>query len=156
LWAERLATKVLRGLPPSFELDDLKQAALGEHWKRCGLYDKAINNSYRGYAYRWIDGAIRMSVRRGEYREATHAPLPCGSAITVDGRENPEVRLLAREREHNVDGPRRYRQMAKLHKWMGELSRGDRDVLARWMDGREADAAAVRVAVARLKRLSVA
>lgn len=147
-------------MPASFELDDLKQVALVEHWKRCGLYDQRKNDNYRGYAYLWIDGAVRMATRRKEYREATLERLPCGRATTVDGREDPESRVLARERERNVDGPRRYRQMAKLHAWMRELSRGDRELLVRWMDGRAADdvetAAAVRVAVARLKRLSVA
>ena len=134
--------------------------ALVEHWKRCGLYDELKNDNYRGYAYLWIDGAVKMASRRKEYREATLERLPCGRATTVDGREDPETVLLRRERQRNVDGPRRYRQMAKVHRWMAELSRGDRELLVRWMEGRAADdvatAAAVRVAVARLKRLSVA
>lgn len=160
LWAEGIGAKVLRGLPASFEPDDLKQVALAEHWKRCGLYNELKNDNYRGYAYLWIDGAVRMATRRREYREATLERLPCGRATTVDGREDPETHLLRREREHNVDGPRRYRQLAKLHKWMDGLSRADRALLVRWLEGRAADdvatAAAVRVAVARLKRLSVA
>lgn len=160
LWAEGIGAKVLRGLPASFELDDLRQVALVEHWRRCGLYDERKNDNYRGYAYLWIDGAVRMATRRREYREATLERLPCGRATTVDGREDPEMHLLAREQQHNVDGPRHFRQMRKLQRWMLQLSRADRELLERWLEGRAADdaatAAAVRVAVARLKRLSVA
>jgi RNA polymerase sigma factor (sigma-70 family) len=75
VWAEQLARSVHRKLPPSFDLDDLKQVARIAHWKRCQLYDPVANDHYRGYAYLWIRGAVLMSIRRRNWKEATNEGL---------------------------------------------------------------------------------
>src|ERR1700733_13710312 len=75
-WAASVGRNVARGLPPSFDLDDLQQIAVIEHWRRVDLYDGASGVPYRAYAYLAIRGAVLMACRRKAYREATHDELP--------------------------------------------------------------------------------
>jgi RNA polymerase sigma factor (sigma-70 family) len=74
-WAERIARSVKRGLPPSFDVEDLEQAARIELWRQTEKYDPSKNDSFQGFAHLAIHGAVLMQCRRRKYREATHEPL---------------------------------------------------------------------------------
>lgn len=71
-WAEQIARNVARKVPVSIHVEDLKQEALIELWKRAQTYDP--NNEegvpFRGYAYLAVRGACLMICRRRAYREA--------------------------------------------------------------------------------------
>jgi RNA polymerase sigma factor (sigma-70 family) len=115
-WAAAIACNVHRKMPPSFELDDLVQSAYIELWKRTRLYDPQRNDSFQGFAYLPIRGAVLMGCRRRHYREATHFSLntaarsangvhrfegtgAIASQTTLeDQRHDPEEALLASER----------------------------------------------------------
>lgn len=127
-WAEAIAREVKRGLPPSFDVQDLEQAARIEHWRRVQSYDPARNNEYRGYAYLAIRGAVLMSCRRKEYRERTHDEL---HARHVDPRPLPDQILLEREERRNCSGPRERRKLAKVRAAMATLPAADAYLLRR-------------------------
>jgi RNA polymerase sigma factor (sigma-70 family) len=74
-WADTVAGQVARRLPPSFELDDLKQVARMETWRQMQKFDPAFGSSFSCFAYAAVKGAVLMSVRRRAYRDATHLEL---------------------------------------------------------------------------------
>lgn len=82
-WAEQIARRVHRKMPPSIELDDLVQEALIELHRRVGMYDPAKNDNFQGYAYQAVYGACLMACRRRHYRNATAAPLDCAEVTRV-------------------------------------------------------------------------
>src|SRR3977135_1976276 len=86
-WAERIARKVWRHLPPSFDLDDLQQIARIAHWKQVGLYDPTRGVPYQPFAYHAVHGAVRMACRRRHYQENTHGEL---SALHIDSHMRPD------------------------------------------------------------------
>ena len=166
-WAEGIARSVHRTLPPSFDIADLQQEAVIEHWKRVESYDPALNDNYRAYAYPWVLNAVRMATRRKAYREATHEEL--NGYPYVDPAPQPDAVLLAREERRNVTGPRDRRRLAKVRAALAELPPADAYLLRRYMAGADADAMArlwggnpktwekrLMRAVARLKRARLA
>jgi hypothetical protein len=132
LWAESIGRSVSRGLPPSFDIDDLKQTAVIEHWHRVLLFEPLLGVPYRAYAYCWIRNAVRMTCRRKHYREATHEELKQGSdarGFVIDPSPNAEATMLRREERRNVSGPRAYRQRAKIRVAMAILPNEDADLV---------------------------
>ena len=141
-WAESIAHKVHRGLPPSFDIDDLEQIARIQHWRCVEAYDPSRNDNYRAFAYFPIRGAVLMSCRRRNYREATHEELPeekpnrrggrqhpVTSDVPCEKRPGPEEVLLRREQWRNVGGPREYRQRVKLRVALALLPAEDADLV---------------------------
>jgi RNA polymerase sigma factor (sigma-70 family) len=80
-WAASVGQSVGRHLPPSFDVQDLIQIALIQHWRCVENFDATPGHGYtcgvpyRLYAYPAIRGAVLMSCRRRHYREATHQSL---------------------------------------------------------------------------------
>lgn len=93
-WAHEIARKEHKHLPPSFDLEDLQQVAAIEHWKRSGMYDAARNDSYQGYAYRAVRGAVLMACRRKHWTAATSEELPLNQ---VDEAPSAEEVLISRQ-----------------------------------------------------------
>lgn len=96
-WAHEIARKEHRHLPPSFDVEDLQQVAAIEHWKRTGSYDETRNNSYQGYAYLAVRGAVLMACRRRHWVAATSEELPMNQ---VDDAPSAEEQLIAEEEGH--------------------------------------------------------
>ena len=67
-WAASIERSVRRKLPPSFDVQDLAQIALIQHWRCVEQYDPARGVPYRAYAYFPIRGAVLMACRRREHR----------------------------------------------------------------------------------------
>jgi hypothetical protein len=169
-WAESVGQSVGRHLPPSFDVQDLKQVARIAHWHCCESYDATPGHGYmcgvpyQAYAIRPIRGAVLMSVRRKNYREATHEEL---NGHYVDERGRPDEMLLARENWRNQLGPQLYRKRVKVRAAFEVLPAADAylvrriflegadmDVLARaWGMDEKAFTRLVGAAVRRLKRL---
>src|ERR1700675_2133617 len=74
-WAERQARLLKRGLPPSFDVQDLLQIARIEHWRQVQSFDASRGVPYQGYACAAVRGAVLMACRRRHFREATHDRL---------------------------------------------------------------------------------
>lgn len=134
-WADRVARKVWRGLPPSFDLDDLEQEARIEHWRQVPLYDPARGLPYQAFAYRAVYGAVQMACRRRHYRDNTHAPL---SLRQIDARLRPDEMLLAREERRNCSGPREWRRMSKVLRCIAALPPEEANLVRRvYLEGVE-------------------
>lgn len=132
-WAETIGRNVARGLPPSFDLEDLIQLARIAHWKRCNLYDPSTGVPYRAYAYAAIQGEVMMACRRRAYRDATHDELV---GQFVDSTPDAEQTVLAKETRRNVTGPREYRQLAKVRAAIEQLPASEAYLLKRvYLDG---------------------
>jgi len=112
-WAANGGRSVARGLPPSFDPDDLQQIAVIEHWRRVELYDGSTGVPYRAYAYLPIRGAVLMTCRRKHYREATHEELT-PIAAPIDSKLRPDEAMLAHEEHIRMSGPRRYLQRLRV------------------------------------------
>ncbi len=112
-WARALAREVHRKLPPSFDPGDLESVALIEMWERAKLYDPDNDRGtpFRGFAYQYVRGAVLMSVRRKNFTEATHDPIPLQSVCPSPA---PDQVVAAKQQRKNVDGPRQYRQRTWL------------------------------------------
>jgi RNA polymerase sigma factor (sigma-70 family) len=131
-WAESIGRSVKRGLPPSFDIDDLEQEARIQHWRCVGVFDPGRGVPYRAFAYFAIRGAVLMSCRRGHYREATHEPL---IGVHLDGRGAPDELLIRRQERRNVAGPREYRQRVKLRVALASLPAEDSDLVRQVLAG---------------------
>lgn len=118
-WAASVARSVRRKLPPSFDIEDLVQEALIEHWKQVQRFDPSWRVPYQGFAWRAVHGAVVMACRRRQYRDATHEEL---TGQHVDQRPGPDKVLLDREERRNVTGPRESRQLAKVGDAMSRLA----------------------------------
>jgi RNA polymerase sigma factor (sigma-70 family) len=133
-WAEGIGRSVKRGLPPSFDTQELEHIAVIQHWKCVEAYNPARNDNYRAYAYAAIHGAVLMSCRRREYRESTHEELP-GFQV-VDPREGAEVAMLRTEARRNVSGPLRHRRLVKVRAALASLAPADAYLIRRiYLDG---------------------
>jgi RNA polymerase sigma factor (sigma-70 family) len=142
-WAASIAKRVRRGLPPSFDLADLAQAALIQHWRCVESFDASLHVPYRAYAYPAIHGAVLMSCRRRNYREATHEELK-ESHPHVDRRQRPDESVLAREDWRNRLGPQLYRQRVKVRMALEMLPAEEAYVLRRvFLEGVEVESLAV-------------
>lgn len=67
-----IARHVHKGLPPSFELDDLVQAGNMGLIDAADRYDESQGVPFPAYARRRVYGEIVDSVRRRKYQDATH------------------------------------------------------------------------------------
>jgi RNA polymerase sigma factor (sigma-70 family) len=181
-WAESIGASVHHGMPPSFDMDDLKQVALIEHWRRVQVYNPALNDNYRAYAYFPIRGAVLMSCRRRNYREATHEQLASydgerttdgargwsgrkGKWVKVGGgrvnsvldtRESAEAAMLRREEQRLLAGSRLYVERLRLLMAVSPLPADERDVVRLVLGGVDVTDREARTrlsrAVRRLKR----
>jgi len=165
-WAESIAGKISRRLPPSFDRADLIQVALIQHWRCVESFDASRNVPYQAYARQAIAGAVLMSCRRKNYREATHEELQEWQRH-VDRRPRPDELLIEREQWRNRLGPQLYRQLVKVRAALKALPAEDAYLLRRiFLEGVEAEALAmtwgieekvfvrmVNAAVRRLRRL---
>ncbi len=122
-WAESIGEAVHRRMPFFFDVCDLRQEAVIEHWHRVERYDPARNDNYRAYAYFPIHCAVLMFCRRRNYREATHEELLLDHADRTETRA--DVVLLEREERRNVLGPRAYRQLQKVRAALPSLMPAD-------------------------------
>ena len=113
-WATGIARSVHRRLPPSFELDDLSQAAQLALWKAATKYRPETGVEFRCYAHQSVQGACYMLARRGNYVEATHEEL---HEPAVEG---PEQRVMSWERAQQASAemrnlPALERRVLRLH-----------------------------------------
>lgn len=113
-WAAGIARSVHRRLPPSFELDDLVQAAEMAMWQAAQKYKPTKGVEFRCYAHAAVNGACYMLARRRNYIEATHEEL---HEPAVDG---PERRVMNWQRAKRAfaqmeDLPALERQVLRLH-----------------------------------------
>jgi len=74
-WADVVARGVARTLPPSFDLDDLRQIARIETWRRVQAFEPARGVHFTTFAYRAVRGACLMFARRRNYVMATSLEL---------------------------------------------------------------------------------
>lgn len=162
-WADSIARSVRSRLPPSFPLDDLKQEARIAHWKCCEAYDASRGIPYRAYAYTTIYGAVLMTCRRKNYREATHEEL--NGHQHIDARPAPDEALVE-DRERKLGDRRLNRQLAQVSKLIEMLAPADAFLVRRvYLEGAEVPQMAelwgvseermnrkVKAAVLRLKR----
>lgn len=118
-WAKKVALRVHRRLPPSFQLADLEQVAIIKMWDRCQRYDprNKAGVPFQAYAILAVRGAVLMSVRRRAWREATADSL---DERMVCGKLQPDEEAIAAEartaREAAVQKQKRWlrRQLLKL------------------------------------------
>lgn len=162
-WVVSIAESVARGMPPSFDVEDLKQLARIEHWRCVQRYDPSRGVPYRAFAYFAIRGAVLMGCRRKHYREATHEELSLDHA---DNSARADVALLRREAQRNVLGPRARRKLDKVRAALGNLSAVDAYLVRRvyledadeealsklWNIDSKAMGRRLRAAVGKLKR----
>jgi RNA polymerase sigma factor (sigma-70 family) len=106
-WAWRIAENASRKLPPSFDIDDLRQAAAIGVWTAAQKFDPSRGVPFQGYAAVYVKGAVAMSTRRRHWTAATCDGLE-DQPILVDPRPSVEQELLGREEKRNRSG-RRYR-----------------------------------------------
>lgn len=103
-WAERFGRGQVKRLPPSFDIEDLVQAARIGLWKAAARYQAELNDSFRAFASTYVRGEVMMAVRRRNYTEAVHEELGeerCGGetpeTLRARGERIEEAgRLLAR------------------------------------------------------------
>lgn len=153
-WALRVARKVWRGLPPSFDLDDLQQVARVEHWRQVQRYDPGRGIPYQAFAYLAVHGAVQMACRRRFYQDNTGEEL---SGMQIDERLRPDEALLHREHQQKVLDPRKRRQLAKVRMEMLNLPAVDAYLVQRvCMDGEELKALEATWGVQLGQRLGVA
>jgi RNA polymerase sigma factor (sigma-70 family) len=91
-----IARRIHSSLPPSFDVEDLVSAGI------LGLIDAAARahsplGQFTPFARQRIRGAILDSVRRSQYRDATHAPLDA-----VSHASTPSIETDAIEREMDI------------------------------------------------------
>ena len=111
-WAIAIARNVARKLPPSFDVSDLEQEALIEHWKRAQLYDQQNirGTPYQAYAYLAVRGAVLMACRRRAWKEATAEQI---SEAELDGALQPDAQLMA-----NQEATRTKRKLSRQRRWL--------------------------------------
>lgn len=134
-WVESIARSIKRKLAPSFDLADLMQIALIEHWKRVESFNPSLSVPYRAYAHKPIQGAVLMACRRKHYREAMHEEL-LGHHLDLKAR--PDEILLAKERQRNSVGPRERRARKKMLDGLSRLGEVDAYLVRRvYLEGTE-------------------
>lgn len=74
-WADVVAKSVAKMLPPSFELDDLRQIARIETWRKLQAFDTSRGVSFTTFAFKGVKGACLMFARRRNYTAATSLEL---------------------------------------------------------------------------------
>jgi len=129
-WSETVASNVWRNLPPSFDLDDLKQIARIEHWRRSQLYNPTGPHAgipYPGYAYTAVYGAVMMACRRRHWKEATAEEL---SPIAICSKPSPEDALVHREEQRRSDRRER-RRLQRVRDALRRLPAADAYLLRR-------------------------
>jgi RNA polymerase sigma factor (sigma-70 family) len=84
---EPIARSIARGLPPSFDLDDLRGAGHLGLIRAAEAYEPRRKVPFEFYARQKIDRAIRDSVRRRNYRDATGDELDAEHAAAGPGPE---------------------------------------------------------------------
>lgn len=104
-WADGIARRIARTLPPCFELDDLKQAARMAVMRYLPRYDGRNGTPDEGFLYPYVTGAVRMAVRRREWRETVTDRIPSSTVapgnLEADlerGMSSKLVQWLIRER----------------------------------------------------------
>lgn len=85
-----LASALARRLPPSFDEDDLRQTGFVALLEAAEHAAGLSADHRRAYLKCRIRGAMLDSVKRGAYREATHAALP-PDAMVADPAPSPEA-----------------------------------------------------------------
>lgn len=72
-WAQAIGRHVASKLPPSFDPEDLEQVATIEMWRQSEKYQKnnARGTPFRAFAYQAVKGAVLMSIRRRNWKDAT-------------------------------------------------------------------------------------
>lgn len=96
-WAEGIARTHCLSLPPSFDVDDLIQAALIALWKATEKYDCEYGVPFRLYAITFVRNACRMQTRRREYKERTMDELP--DTMEAPAAKRPDNRVIREETE---------------------------------------------------------
>jgi RNA polymerase sigma factor (sigma-70 family) len=116
-----MASQVARRLPPSYDLDDLRQIARIETWRRLQSYDPSLGVSMTTYAYRAVRGACLMAARRRHYRDATALPLdaqtqPASHDRTEQRMQQRQMRKLLGSIMHELEDERE-REVLYMHHW---------------------------------------
>jgi RNA polymerase sigma factor (sigma-70 family) len=106
-WAEGIARSCLRHLPPSFDGDDLKQAALIALWKCSNKFDSSYGVPFQGYAQTYVQKACWMLIRRRSYLDSTMEELP--DTMEAPAAKRPDSQVIRHESADET-----YRQMQAL------------------------------------------
>jgi RNA polymerase sigma factor (sigma-70 family) len=97
-----IARRILRALPPSFDLLDLVSAGtlgLISAAGRCDLSQARDSEAmFVAFARPRIRGAILDSIRRHRFREATHQPMEAAAGISVEPKAPRTVECAQRAR----------------------------------------------------------
>lgn len=99
-WAAGVARGVAARLPKSFDKESMIQEATIALWKAAEQYDPSRGVPFRAWAWPMVRGAVYMSVRRRNYRDATMDALP---AVMVETRPNVEQQVIAAEEAEAVN-----------------------------------------------------
>jgi RNA polymerase sigma factor (sigma-70 family) len=128
--ARRIARHIGARVPPCFDIDDLEgpgflalvEAALRFRDEPDGK--RTRSERFVAYARRWIEGAIKESIRRGKWREATQIhveDLTDPHEQFADVRQRPDEEMLAKEVAEQVRSqvrawlPDRERAVVEMH-----------------------------------------
>lgn len=115
-WAHGIAEDVARRLPPSFDLDDLRQEALLAAWRAEARYDPSRGIPFTVYAYRAVHGACLMSARRRHWTAATMEEIPADAETPLRPDAIVERRLPLLWLESRIERLEpRQRQVIELH-----------------------------------------
>ena len=134
-WAWRRAAAASKRLPPSFDIDDLRQEAVLGLWRAAQKFDATRGVPFQGFAAVYVNGAITMSVRRRNWTAATCEGLD-HMPVLVDERPSVEQELLEREEKRNRSGRRDRRRREWLRDRLRLLPPAQRYLVRRvYIDG---------------------
>lgn len=97
-----IARRVLRSLPPSFELSDLMQAGALGLMAAASRFDPAIAATFQAYAKMKIRGAMLDLASGKEYRESTRPPLEHVAISPRAVEPSPEALAQTSERARTL------------------------------------------------------
>lgn len=93
-WADQIARSVHSKLPPSFDVDDIKNRCWLGLAEACVKYEAGKGVPFGAFAFRYVSGAAYMAVRRREYTERTHAELPATLDVPTPEPDDRLARVM--------------------------------------------------------------
>jgi RNA polymerase sigma factor (sigma-70 family) len=94
-WCERQAKIFAAKMPACFDVADLTQVATIAAWKALGKFDGRNGTPLHGFLYSYVVNAMRMSVRRRNWTEATAPRVQLTDPSPID-QERDQIRSQQR------------------------------------------------------------